>query len=97
MENSNVIYYQQGDVLLFKTDKIISKDAVKTTEVHKGDNHEHKFKTKVKRDGNIFELEKENTLVHFEHGPITLPPGTYEKKIVLEYDHFTEEARQVID
>lgn len=34
---------------------------------------------------------------HEEHKPITVPPGEYEIKIVREYDHFAEEARNVVD
>lgn len=36
-------------------------------------------------------------LTHEEHKKITIPPGEYEIAIVQEYDHFLEEARQVID
>lgn len=34
---------------------------------------------------------------HEEHHAIELPPGQYEIGIVREYDHFAEEARQVMD
>lgn len=37
------------------------------------------------------------TVVHEEHGPITLPAGKYERKITLEFDHFVEESRAVRD
>jgi hypothetical protein len=37
------------------------------------------------------------TIVHEEHKPVTLPPGNYVRSKVLEYDHFAEEAREVID
>ena len=37
------------------------------------------------------------TVRHEEHGPIEVPAGNYEVKIVREYDHFTEEARDVQD
>ena len=36
-------------------------------------------------------------VTHQEHGTIMLPPGTYDRSIVREYDHAAEEARQVID
>lgn len=36
-------------------------------------------------------------LTHEEHNKITIPPGEYEIGIVQEYDHFAEEARQVVD
>jgi hypothetical protein len=36
-------------------------------------------------------------IVHEEHKPITVPPGEYVVGRVQEYDHFSEEARQVRD
>ncbi len=45
----------------------------------------------------FFSNEKEVTVTHEEHKPVTLPPGTWERRIVREYDHFAEEARRVID
>lgn len=46
-----------------------------------------------------FTLEAPNgaDVTHQEHNPITLPPGNYTRLIVREYDHFTEEARNVAD
>lgn len=37
------------------------------------------------------------TLTHEEHGPVTLPAGTYRVGIVREFDHFLEESREVRD
>lgn len=36
-------------------------------------------------------------LSHEEHKTISIPPGNYRIGIVQEYDHFAEEARQVMD
>ena len=36
-------------------------------------------------------------VVHQEHGAILLPSGEYKRTIVREYDHFAEEARNVVD
>lgn len=38
-------------------------------------------------------------ITHQEHGPIPVQPRIdgYDRLIVREYDHFTEEARQVVD
>lgn len=36
-------------------------------------------------------------ITHEEHKTIHVPPGEYEVRIVREYDHFAEEARQVVD
>lgn len=43
---------------------------------------------------NVFEP---TALSHEEHHTITIPPGEYRIGIVQEYDHFAEEARQVLD
>lgn len=37
------------------------------------------------------------SLVHEEHGPVVLEPGTYEFGPTFEYDYETEESRQVQD
>ena len=37
------------------------------------------------------------TVVHEEHAPVTLPPGVWDVRKVREYDHFAEEAREVVD
>lgn len=42
-------------------------------------------------------LEKEKTVTHQEHGPVTLNPGIYKIGIVREVDPFSEEIRQVAD
>lgn len=44
-----------------------------------------------------FSLKEETTLKHEEHNPIDIPEGDWVCDKVLEYDHFTEEARKVID
>lgn len=42
-------------------------------------------------------IVKTTELFHEEHKKITLEPGEYRIGIVREYDHFDEEARQVVD
>jgi hypothetical protein len=37
------------------------------------------------------------TIKHEEHDSVTLPPGTYQVSKVREYDHFTEETKEVVD
>lgn len=44
-----------------------------------------------------FEVKVPTELLHEEHHAITIPPGCYEIRIVREYDHFAEEARNVAD
>lgn len=36
-------------------------------------------------------------VTHQEHNTVLVPPGNYDRSIVQEFDHFTEEAREVID
>lgn len=42
-------------------------------------------------------LEKQATLTHEEHKPITLSPGIWEIGRVQEYDWFSQMQRQVMD
>lgn len=44
-----------------------------------------------------FSTPVEVPLTHEEHGEITIPPGEYVSDKVLEYDHFSEQARKVVD
>lgn len=41
--------------------------------------------------------KKGATLRHEEHAAHVIPPGDYVVRGIREYDHFTEEARRVID
>ncbi len=36
-------------------------------------------------------------ITHEEHGPVEIPIGQYESGQVQEYDHYSEEARNVAD
>jgi hypothetical protein len=36
-------------------------------------------------------------VTHQEHHTVLVPPGNYDRSIVQEFDHFTEEAREVVD
>jgi len=98
----NQTYYQQGDVLL-KERKSIPKGfkEVKTDLIHKGENHHHRmrgdFKVFTKDQEMYVDVKKPSEIFHEEHKTFTVVPGIYEKGIVLEYDHWLEESRQVID
>ena len=37
------------------------------------------------------------TVLHDEHKPITVPAGIYQVRRVREYDHFSDEALEVMD
>jgi len=50
------------------------------------------------KDGFFYLQNKEELKVtHEEHKPIIIPPGVWEVKRVLEYDHFEEEVWEVRD
>ena len=49
-------------------------------------------------DGGLLLAAPSGTPVtHQEHHTILVPPGIYDRSIVQEYDHFAEEARDVVD
>lgn len=48
-------------------------------------------------DDGTLEAPHGATVTHQEHAPLTVPPGTYDRSIVREYDHFAEEVRSVAD
>src|SRR5690349_16208676 len=45
----------------------------------------------------ILNLKKQSTVVHEEHGPITLESGIWEIGRVKEFDYFQKMERQVVD
>jgi len=45
----------------------------------------------------VLQAPKGADVTHQEHNTITLPPGSYDRSIVREYDHAAEEARNVVD
>lgn len=95
-------FYQQGDQL-FKPHQEKPKHV---TLVENGvlvaspvTGHAHRAKDgKVWKsdDGSMF-VEGPATIVHEEHGDINLPEGLYFMDTVREYDHLTEETRNVVD
>lgn len=44
-----------------------------------------------------FHVDENASVKHQEHKEITLPKDTYEVDKVKEYDHFLEEAKNVVD
>ena len=93
------ILWQQGDVLLKRTDKTSGKKMT-TDLLWKGQNHHHRVKGKfsIKKDGDKIFLESSGcVLFHEEHKDLKIPKGKYALSIVQEYDHWLEESRAVID
>ena len=93
-------YRQQGDLLLKETEPFNCEGLALIADglIHKGENHHHKMRGEffLTDDFRIACME-DCELYHEEHKTIIIPKGYYKKEIVLEYDHFLEESRQVQD
>ncbi len=107
MKNQN--QHQQGDVLLRKVDAIPegAKPVVREGGrliLARGEatGHHHAIASK---DASLFELDgvlyldvRDPVVIeHEEHGPQTLPPGTYRVDKVREHDYFQDAERRVVD
>jgi hypothetical protein len=93
-------YYQHGDVLLKEAELPKEAKKVKTNVLHKGLNHTHNLTGKFQVyscEQDIYLVSSGCNVVHGEHKPIAILKGVYKKSIVVEYDHFKEESREVID
>lgn len=103
------MYYQQGDVLIKRIEKL--PDDVKGVKQegsrvilaegeHTGHAHAisspnaHLFEWNEKL---YLEATTEVEIKHEEHKTVIIPPGIYEIDRVREYDHFEEVARVVWD
>lgn len=107
----NLNQRQQGDVLILKVDAMPSgcktvKPAARGFVIAEGEatGHAHTIATDaveamaVDEAGIIYaQIAKQVDLLHEEHNPVSLDPGIYRFGRVQEYDHFSEEARQVVD
>jgi len=104
------VYYQQGDVLLFRVDSIPNDVTVREDNaVAYGEvtGHSHKMKgkakvlvtkkTKKKPAETYVQVDKASNIEHEEHKPIKIPKGKYKTKIVRERNHFLDVTQQVVD
>ena len=94
-----MIYFQQGDVLIKPVDTIKGK-IVGTNLLWKGQAHHHRVKGNFsiyKYGKDVYLRSRGCTLFHEEHKDIKVTKGNYKLDIVVEYDHWLEESRQVID
>lgn len=95
-------FYQQGDEICEKMDGSLpggaKLDRTKNLMKSPVTGHAHKLKT-----GSLYRLNADRfvkgpaVIVHEEHDDLILPKGFYRVKTVMEYDHMTEESREVID
>lgn len=95
-------YFQTGDVLYFQAEGVPpTAKAIKGNLIHKGQTHEHliegEFELLIDGEDLFIRASEPCRLTHGEHKAIELPAGVYKKRVVMEYDHWLEESRQVID
>lgn len=103
--NIGEVVFRHGDVLLRKTDKQNGHNSpiVSQAVLHAGQNHNHTMTGEFRmfeEDGKKYvEILGPTTLGHNEHGSLSLKrrKTALEVGIQVEYDHWLEESRQVID
>ena len=96
--------WQQGDVVITKVSEV-KGNKLKHLTLARGEatGHHHTITEGeaelYEHEGNLFLRVKseEAQLTHQEHNTIVLPKGDYKIRIVREYSHFDEEARNVVD
>jgi hypothetical protein len=98
---------QQGDVLLRKLDCLPTGEAKRTRGrlvlAHGESGHSHVIEAEDDAtlieigDRMLLQLNEPATVVHEEHGPITLSPGIWEVGRVQEFDPFEQLTRNVAD
>jgi hypothetical protein len=98
---------QQGDVLLKRVEKpAVFKSTQRGGKIilahgeHTGHHHAvEDSEAELVADGDriLLMLEREATLTHQEHGPVTVPAGCWEVGRVQEFDYLTQMARDVRD
>lgn len=103
------MFYQQGDVLIKKSSKSNFKSMKKVLRGTRGfvlaegevTGHIHVVEDNIElfeEDETLFINSKDEFIVtHEEHKPVTVKKGTYKIGIVQEFDHFAEEAKNVVD
>lgn len=64
---------------------------------HTGHFHEAHGDGVALYDDGVLEAPCGAEVTHQEHLPVVIPPGTYERSIVKEFDHFLEESHNVAD
>ena len=100
-------HVQQGDVIMRKLDampqgeqKSVSK--LRCVLAHGESGHSHVIEDDEAElvqigDRLLLQLNRDATVTHEEHKPITLEPGIWEIGRVKEFDYFAMMERQVID
>lgn len=103
MFNNGETIYRHGDVMLRKHESSDSFDHIPIAVealLHKGQNNHHRIRGEfrlLEGTEKLLAVLKPTELYHEEHATIIIEPGLYKVDIQLEYDHWSEESRQVID
>lgn len=98
-------FYQQGDVIIEKVDSVEGQKIDPNGVLAEGGatGHAHRIADLTgldfyEKDGVLYlKANKSFSIVHEEHKEQTIPSGNFKIGRVKEYDHFSEEARNVID
>lgn len=97
-----MIVYQQGDVVLIKTEKILG-EVLDTKVVQEGEHtgHAHRlneFGSVYRSEANLYvKALKGARISHEEHLPIEIEEGEYEVRIVRQKDPFSKLISKVVD
>jgi hypothetical protein len=93
--------FRHGDVHVKVSDKEADSPEIAQALLHKGQNHHHNLRGLFKMQENAgkkyLTILEPTELYHEEHATLLLEPGMYTVDIQIEYDHWLEESRQVID
>lgn len=104
INKEEIMLIQQGDVLIKKVAEIKGKKLNHLT-LAQGEStgHHHTITeggAELYEDNGVLYLRvnsEEATLTHQEHNSVVIEKGDYEIGIVQEFDHLTEETRNVSD
>lgn len=96
---------RHGDVLIKTKEDFAIPKSIKLERInllHQGLNHSHTIESGLALSGNegdkkYLRVVEPLTVDHVEHGKGEIPVGDYWMEIKSEYDHFSEEFRQVLD
>lgn len=105
MNNKDPMYYQQGDVLLFKINKQSKGKQLDTKTVQEGEHTGHAHR--LTQDNSILFSDGENkhlrvlaggdSLTHEEHDTEIIEEGEYEVRIVRQMDPWSKLISKVVD
>lgn len=97
-------FYQQGDVLIVKVDRIPEGSPKEDKIVAEGEvtGHMHRVlgdaNVVVDKDGNLFvDAPNGADVTHDEHNTVSVGPGQYKIRIVQEYDPLEDTIQEVRD